>query len=508
MRSDNILAMKSITKSFPGVKALQGIDFCVSKGEVHCLAGANGAGKSTLMKILSGAYQADSGEIWIEGKRVYLRNPIDALQAGIGIIYQELSIVPKLTAAENIFLNNYPQKGLIVDWRKISQLSREMFAAIGIKNIDVDRPVEALTIGHQQLVELVKVLARKAKIIIMDEPSATLSAEEFKVLQDVIRDLKKKGITIIYISHRLEELLELGDRVTVLRDGSLVGTYNLKDLNHDGLVELIIGHRLTAGEPNQSVNDDKEVILSLKNVSNHKLKDVNLSVRSGEVIGLFGLVGSGRTEVLRVIFGADKINSGRIELFGQSINPKSYSPSRACQMGCALVPENRKREGLVLGLTVWENLILPALNRFTQYGLIKYGQINTSVAAQIKSLRVKTPSQHAFVAKLSGGNQQKIVIAKWLLSGAQLFLFDEPTQGIDVGAKEEIYGIIGNLASLGKSIIVASSELGELMRLCNRIFVMYDGCLLQEFHTESTPQEQILQCAISGRKGMAGNGSY
>ncbi|BCV22698.1 sugar ABC transporter ATP-binding protein [Moorella sp. Hama-1] len=352
MRSDNILAMKSITKSFPGVKALQGIDFCVSKGEVHCLAGANGAGKSTLMKILSGAYQADSGEIWIEGKRVYLRNPIDALQAGIGIIYQELSIVPKLTAAENIFLNNYPQKGLIVDWRKISQLSREMFAAIGIKNIDVDRPVEALTIGHQQLVELVKVLARKAKIIIMDEPSATLSAEEFKVLQDVIRDLKKKGITIIYISHRLEELLELGDRVTVLRDGSLVGTYNLKDLDHDGLVELIIGHRLTAGEPNQSVNDDKEVILSLKNVSNHKLKDVNLSVRSGEVIGLFGLVGSGRTEVLRVIFGADKINSGRIELFGQSINPKSYSPSRACQMGCALVPENRKREGLVLGLTV------------------------------------------------------------------------------------------------------------------------------------------------------------
>ncbi|GAF25361.1 ABC-type sugar transport system, ATPase component [Moorella thermoacetica Y72] len=507
MKTDNILEMRGISKSFPGVKALKGINFTVRKGEVHCLAGANGAGKSTLMKILSGAYQADSGEIWIEGQKVHLRNPIDALKAGIGTIYQELSVVPKLTAAENIFLNNYPQKGLIVDWRKISQLSRDIFAEIGIKNIDVDRPVETLTIGHQQLVELVKVLVQKAKIVIMDEPSATLSAEEFNVLKGVIKDLKKKGITIIYISHRLEELLELGDRVTVLRDGSLVGTFNIKDLDHDRLVELIVGHPLTAGAPNQGVSEGKEVVLALKDVSNHKLKKINLSVRSGEVVGLFGLVGSGRTEVLRVIFGADKINSGSIEFFGQPINPKAYSPTKACQMGCALVPENRKREGLVLGLTVWENSILPALNRFSKYGLIKSRQINTFVAEQIKNLRVKTPSQHICVSKLSGGNQQKVVIAKWLLSESRLFLFDEPTQGIDVGAKEEIYGIINHLASLGKSIIIASSELRELTKLCNRIIVMYDGCFVEEFYPASTREEKILQCAVAGRKGMTGYGS-
>ncbi|PRR73329.1 sugar ABC transporter ATP-binding protein [Neomoorella humiferrea] len=496
----NILEMKGINKSFPGVKALKEVDFIVKKGEVHCLAGANGAGKSTLMKILSGAYQADSGEIWIEGKKVNLRNPIDALKAGIGTIYQELSVVPKLTAAENIFLNNYPVKGPIVDWRKISQLSRDMFAEIGIKNIDVDKPVETLTIGHQQLVELVKVLAQKAKIIIMDEPSATLSAEEFNVLKSVINDLKKKGITIIYISHRLEELLELGDRVTVLRDGSLVGTFNIEDLDHDKLVELIVGHSITNSTPNRGLSTGKDIVLALKNVSNHKLKEINLSVRAGEVVGLFGLVGSGRTEVLRVIFGADKIYSGEIELFGQTINPKTYSPTKACQMGCALVPENRKREGLVLSLTVWENSILPALKRFTKYGIIKNRQINTSVAEQIKNLRIKTPSHQFFVSKLSGGNQQKVVIAKWLLSESRLFLFDEPTQGIDVGAKEEIYNIINHLASLGKSIIIASSELSELTRLCNRIIVMYDGCLVDEFYPVSTSEEKILQCAVAGRK--------
>ncbi|MDA8234074.1 MAG: sugar ABC transporter ATP-binding protein [Clostridia bacterium] len=492
----NILEMKSISKAFPGVHALKKVDFAVLEGEVHCLIGANGAGKSTLMKILSGAYIKDEGEIFFAGKSVNINNPTDSKKLGISIIYQELSLVTSLSASENIFLGHYPQTArCLVDWRTINGKAQQMIDEMGIE-IDVKKPVSSLSIGKRQIVELAKALVAEAKLVVMDEPSATLSSEEFETLVKVIRDLKAKGITVIYISHRLEELFRVGDRVTVLRDGTYVGTKVLKEMDHDELVEMIIGYTLSK-EVRKSGEITGEKLLDIRNISTPKLHSVSLAVHKGEVLGLYGLVGSGRTEVLRVIYGADRPQAGTMFFEGKKVQLRS--PVDSLKLGIGMVPENRKTQGLIMDLPVWENAALPSLKNFSKFGKIQYGILFNEVQELVKKLRVATPSITTSVKNLSGGNQQKVVVAKWLLKKSHMLLFDEPTQGIDIGAKEEIYGIIKEVANMGYGVLVASSELSELMQVCDRILVMFNGEVAGQFTRDSYQEEAILKCAVTGR---------
>ncbi len=492
----NILEMRGISKSFPGVQALKKVNFCVLQGEVHCLIGANGAGKSTLMKILSGAYAKDEGEILFAGQPVNIANPVDSRKLGISVIYQELSLAANLSAAENIFLGKHLKKaGGIIDWRAINRRAQQLIDDMGT-NLDVRQPVSVLSMGQRQIVELAKALASDARLVVMDEPSATLSGEEFETLLKVIKDLKAKGITVIYISHRLEELFRVGDRVTVLRDGAYVGTRMLSEIKQDDLVEMIIGHPLSKQERKIS-EISGEKMLTVDDVSTAKLRSISLAVHQGEILGLYGLVGSGRTELLRVIYGVDKPASGRITVNGKPVRLRS--PVDSLKLGIGMVPENRKTQGLVMDLPVWENAAITSLKSFTKLGTIRYRWLFKAVQEQVSKLRIATPSIKTSVKNLSGGNQQKVVVAKSLIKKSNLLLFDEPTQGIDIGAKEEIYGIIKEVAGEGFGVLVASSELSELMRICDRILVMFNGELSGQFTRDSYEEDAILQCAVTGR---------
>ncbi|SHK57665.1 sugar ABC transporter ATP-binding protein [Desulforamulus aeronauticus] len=495
-KSNYILEMKGISKSFPGVQALKQVDMSVKAGEVHCLIGANGAGKSTLMKILAGVYLKDEGETTFQGRPVEITDPISSARLGIAVIYQELSLTQNMSVAENIFLGKYPKKyGIFLNWTELNQRAQAIINDLGIK-IDVKKPVSGLSIGQRQIVELAKALATEAKLIVMDEPSATLSGEEFETLVRVIEGLKAKGITVIYISHRLEELFRVGDRVTVLRDGRHITTTDLRELNQDQLVELIIGHTLSKGKNESSVMVTGEEIISLTDVSTSKLTAINLALNKGEILGLYGLVGSGRTEVLRVIYGVDKPLQGHVKIRGKKASFKC--PADAIKSGIAMVPENRKTQGLVLNLSVWENSIISSLRMFTQTGVLKYSKMYNKVSEYVGKLKIVTPSIKTPVRNLSGGNQQKVVIAKWLIRKSTILLFDEPTQGIDIGAKEEVYSIIKDLASKEFGVVVASSELEELLQLCDRILVMYNGKVAGEFRKDNFQEETILRYAVAG----------
>lgn len=495
MPQDNILAMEGITKIFPGVKALDNVNFYVKRGEVHCLIGANGAGKSTLMKLLAGVYPLDGGTIEFNGEKLIATNTIHSRKAGIAVIYQELSLVGALTVAENILLNNYNSK--VVSWRKMNKAAQKYCERLKV-NIDVTAIVNTLSIGQRQLVEIMKALATGAKLIVMDEPSATLSNEEFNILLSIINDLKQQGITIIYISHRLEELFQVGDQITILRDGCNVATMSTEDIDVDRLVELMIGYRLdkkTIGHTSSIESTEK--VLQLENVTTHRVRNINIDLHRGEIVGLYGLIGSGRTEVLRSIYGVDKLKEGSLKLFGKTYTP--HSPIDAVNHGIGLVPENRKTQGLVLTLPVWENVVLVSLPRFIKNGILSYRRMFSEVDDYVKKIRIKTPSVKTIMNNLSGGNQQKVILAKWLLKDCELLLVDEPTQGIDVGAKEEIYKLLRSTADNGKSIIVASSELDELRIMCDRIIVMYEGEIIKTFVTANAEEDEILQAAIAGR---------
>ncbi|TGE31692.1 sugar ABC transporter ATP-binding protein [Desulfosporosinus sp. Sb-LF] len=491
-----ILEMRGISKGFSGVQALKKVNLSVESGEVHCLIGANGAGKSTLMKVLSGVYSMDEGEILFDQKLATIIDPISSTKMGISVIYQELSLLPNLSVAENIFIGKYPRKyRYLLDWAELTKKARALIDSLGIK-IDVMEPISNLSIGHRQIVELAKALASNAKLIVMDEPSATLSSEEFETLVRVIQELKNKGISIIYISHRLEELFRVGDKVTVLRDGQYVATKQLNEITQDQLVELIIGHPLSKEKkPKLSVSYTEELV-SLKDIHTNKLNAINLSLYKGEVLGLYGLVGSGRTEILRAIYGADPLQKGELYINGGKV--KFRSPAEAMKKGIALVPESRKTQGLLLNLSVWENAVVPSLKKYTRFGFLKYPTMFKHVNEQVEQLKVVTPSIRASVKNLSGGNQQKVVIAKWLLKNSNILLFDEPTQGIDIGAKEEVYKIIKNLSDKGFGVIVASSELAELVQLCDRMVVMFNGNIAGEFQQEEFKDDAILHCAVTG----------
>lgn len=495
--SEPILEMRQINKSFPGVKALKNVNFSVNRGEVHCLIGANGAGKSTLMKILAGAYGKDSGEIIFDGRELKNGSTLDARRAGVSVIYQELSLVNELSVTENILINNMPRRFGKIDWKTAHKMAKELVDRLNL-NIDVHARAGELSIGSRQLVELMKCLACNSKLIVMDEPSATLSQEEFNTLMKTIADLKENGMTIIYISHRLEELFIVGDRVTVLRDGEHVATRYLKDINQDQLVEYMIGHKIEANVyAGTQQTSDKEPILEIKNFTNKKISNISLSLHAGEIIGLYGLVGAGRTEVLRAIYGADKLDSGEMYLHGKKTVPTN--PRNSIAKGIGMLPENRKMQGLVLCLPVWENMTMVALKQFKHGGRIHYNDITKRCKEYIDSLSIKTPSEKTPTVSLSGGNQQKVILAKWLMEKSEILLVDEPTQGIDVGVKDEIYKILRNAAEDGHGIIIASSELEELMSVCDRIIVMFHGSIVGEFGKEELHESTILQFAVAGR---------
>ena len=495
---ENILEMIDIDKYFPGVKALDKVNFSVKRGEVHCLIGANGAGKSTLMKVLSGAYTEDGGEIWFDGEQLKPHGTLERRDKGIAVIYQELSLFNDLDVAENVYMNNYPRTKLgTVDWKEVYRKTDELIKSLNI-DINSHAKVNQLSIGHRQLTEIMKALACNARLIVMDEPSSTLSKSEFEILKRVISDLKDQGITIIFISHHLEELFIVGQRVTVMRDGRFVTCQDLKDITEDDLVEYMTGAKVEKKEISEEKRDiSEEVVLELKGLTNNKVSDINLQLHRGEILGMYGLVGAGRTETVRSIYGADPFSGGQILLNGKEI--RFHSPAEAIRNGIGLMPENRKGQGLVLILPVWENITMVSLKKFSHGGKISYSEIAAECEDYKKQLDIKTPTIKTTVNSLSGGNQQKVIFAKWLSEKSDVLIIDEPTQGIDVMVKKEIYKIIEQLAEQGKSIIVISSELDELLSVCDNIIVMYDGKQIMTAERGSFDTEKILQASVTGR---------
>ncbi len=491
------LQMKGITKTFPGVRALSDVGFEVRRGEVHALLGENGAGKSTLMKILAGAQPMDSGEILIDGKPVHITSPQKAMELGISIIYQEFNLVPYLNAAENIYLGREPKAAIpgFVDFSTMYSEAQKVIDNLGVK-LNVRTPVNRLSVAQQQMVEIGKATSRNATIIAMDEPSATLTDHELESLFALIHSLKEKGVSIIYISHRLEEIFQIADRVTVLRDGHYVGTKDVSELDKDEMIRMMVGRELKEKIPKQTceIGDTALEVRSL----NRKgvLEDINLKVRKGEVLGIAGLVGAGRTELARAIFGADPIDSGEIILDGKAVNIRS--PRDAIRLGIGLVTEDRKSLGLILGMVVRENISLANLDALTKLGFVNHREERRAALQFIEDLMIKTPSCEQQVQNLSGGNQQKVVLAKWLFTQSKVLIFDEPTRGIDVGSKVEIYQLMNRLAANGAAIIMISSELPEVLGMSDRIVVMHEGRITGELSREEATQEKIMWLATGG----------
>ena len=488
-----LLEMKGIGKSFPGVKALEGVNLTIRQGQVHALLGENGAGKSTLIKILSGAYSRDEGEIFLNGEQVDIRNPGDAERLGISTIYQEFNLASHMTVAENIFLGHLPTKAGRVDWTRVRSRSRELLDSLEV-NLVVDTLTGSLSVAQQQMVEIAKALNRNTRLLVMDEPSAVLGEKDIDNLFAVVRRLQAAGIGIIYISHRLKEIFEIADEVSVLKDGRYVGTRRVSEVNMDDLVKLMIGRDLEDVYPKRN-SAPGEVVLEVSHLAQaHLVKDVSFSLRAGEIVGFAGITGSGRTEVARVLFGADKPTAGEMKLLGKPYRPKS--PRDAIDQGMALVTEDRKRLGLLLKLQVYFNVTVAGLDRLSRFGMLQLRQERSLVAKWIENLRIKTPSADFMVANMSGGNQQKVVLARWLSLGIKVFILDEPTRGIDVGSKSEIYQIMADLADLGVAIIMISSELPEVLGMSDRILVMRDGKVAADLSRDEASEELVMHYAV------------
>jgi len=493
MKNTLALKMRGIRKTFPGAVALDGVDLEVAAGEVHILLGENGAGKSTLMKILSGAYEKDAGEIFVDARKVEIKNPKHARELGISIIYQEFNLIPHLSAAENIFLGREPERlAGVIDQRKIIRAAAALLNELGI-SFDPRLPIRALSVAQQQMVEVAKALSVDAKILIMDEPTSALTKTEIQELFAAVRRLKEKSVAIIYISHRLEELFEIGDRVTILRDGKYIATHDIAEVSIAQLVRLMVNRELKEHFPKQRAPRGEE-LLRVEHVSNAKLKSISLTLRRGEVLGIAGLLGAGRTELARALFGADSIDAGKIFIENREVNIKS--PGRAIKHGIGFLTEDRKTQGLVLNLSMQSNVSLPNTEKLSRFGVMRVASEQKLAAKYVGDLRIKTSSIRQKVMYLSGGNQQKVVLSKWLAGDAEVFIFDEPTRGIDVGAKVEIYQLMNRLTAQGKAIIMISSELPEILGMSDRILVMHQGRLSGEFSAEEATQEKILSAAL------------
>lgn len=486
--------MKKIRKEFPGVLALDDVSFQLKRGEVHVLLGENGAGKSTLMKILSGAYSKDQGEILINGEETDILSPAHAQDLGIGIIYQEFNLNPHLSVAENIFLGREPVLfSGIINWKKLYRDAQEILDSLNVK-IRAKQQVGSLGVAMQQMVEVAKALSLHARILIMDEPTASLSNTEIEALFKTITHLKKDGVAIIYISHRLEEIFEIGDRVTVLRDGRYIGTKLVSELTRDRMVRMMVNRDLDDQIPKVKA-DIGEVILKAERVCvNNRLKEISFELRKGEVLGIAGLMGAGRTRLAKTLFGVETIASGKLFIEGEERSLKT--PRDAINAGIGLVTEDRKTEGLVLELSVKQNISMPNMDKFVAKGILNLNKENTVADDYINKLNIRTPSRNQLAIYLSGGNQQKVVLSKWLCSDVQIFIFDEPTRGIDVGAKTEIYQLMNQLTARGAAIIMISSEMPEILGMSDRILVMRDGKIAGELSDTEATQEKIMNYAL------------
>jgi ribose transport system ATP-binding protein len=492
-----LIEMRGISKYYPGVVALDNVDFSLAPGEVHALVGENGAGKSTLMKILAGAERASRGEILLDGNVVVIDSPQRAMDLGINIIYQEFNLVPHLSAAENIFLGREPT-GPIPGWvnfRHVYGESQRLMESLGMR-LDVRSEVRTLSVAQQQMVEIAKATSRQSRLIVMDEPSATLTDHELANLFALIRSLRERGVTVIYISHRLEEIFEIADRVTVFRDGRRIATRPIGEVNREEIIRMMVGRELKESIPKQTAPVG-EVALEVRGLTRAgAFQDISFSVRKGEVVGLGGLVGAGRTEVARAIFGADAVDAGEILLDGRPVS--IHSPRDAIRLGIGLVPEDRKLLGLVLGMAVRENVTLANLEAVAPGGFIQPRREREAAQKYIQDLMIRTPSGEQTVRNLSGGNQQKVVLAKWLFTDSRLLIFDEPTRGIDVGSKVEIYQLMNALTAQGVGILMITSELPELLGMSDRILVMHEGRLAGELPRAEATQERVMHLATGG----------
>ncbi|MCD2493033.1 sugar ABC transporter ATP-binding protein [Lacrimispora sp. NSJ-141] len=488
--TDNILNICNVNKSFPGVRALNNVSIRIRRGDIHGIVGENGAGKSTLMKILSGVYEKDSGTIEFDGETVENTTPVKSLRSGLSIIYQEFNLVNTMSVGENIFLGRFRKmKGM----RGTHGEARKLLDSINC-SVDTHAPVESLSVSEKQMVEIAKALSFQAKLIIMDEPSSSLTTEEIRHLSVIIKDLHEKGITIIYISHKLDEIFEYCDRVTIMRDGCVVDTKPIKELGRDEMIAKMVGRTIENEYPERP-HCVGESLLEISNLNSRKLKNISFTLKRGEILGMVGLVGSGRTEIVRAIFGADKVKGLILQIDGKTVSIKK--PADAKKAGIALVPEDRKQQGLILPFSVKSNISMAALKGLAKRIFLNRGSEVCMAKRQMESLAIKTPGINARVENLSGGNQQKCVLGRWLETDSRILILDEPTRGIDVGAKYEIYLLMKKIVENGGSIIMISSELQEVLSMSNRILTISDGRITGEFDPEDTSAEEIMKSALA-----------
>lgn len=499
MRQDDYLIMRDIHKSFSTVEVLKGVDFSVRKGEIHGFLGGNGAGKSTFMNILGGIYTKDSGEIWINGEQVEISSPIQSIRHGISFIHQELKLFSMRSVADNIYMSRLPVKGplKLVDDQQKNAMAKEWLDQIDLK-IDPGTVVERLSIAEQQMVEIAKALSYQAQIIIFDEPTSSLTKKETEILFRIIRKLRNEGACIIFISHKFDEVFDLCDRVTVLRDGKNVGTVAIADTNTDELVSMVIGRKLDQYYPEIDFQPQEKIALEVRHFCNRKLKDVNLSLHKGEILGIFGLVGAGRSELARAIFGLDYLQKGQVLIDGDE--KKITSPTSAMSNGIGFLTEDRRGEGLVLGMDISDNLNVPIISKLMipVIGLLQRKKIRKNTEDAFEKFQIRASGPRQKVKQLSGGNQQKVVLAKWFLTDPEIFILDEPTRGVDIKVKTELYEQIVKLASSGRSVIVISSEAPEILGISHRILVMRRGQIAGEFLRRDATEEKLVKCAMGG----------
>ena len=497
MKSKDVLnrvELLNISKSFGGIVALKNVTLKVRSGEIHALLGENGAGKSTLMKILAGAYSKDSGKVLIDGTEVDIRNTHDSKKLGIGIIYQEFSLVPALSVAENIFLNQLPAQGMWIRWRDMNSKAESLIKSLGF-NIDPSIKVDKLSIAHQQIVEITKALSEKVSVLILDEPSAVIGPHQIRKLFDTLKLLKEEGVAIIYISHHLSEIFQIADRVSVLKDGISSDTLTVSETDEDTIIKLMLGRSLDAMFPTRESVLGEELLKAKAISTGDKVEEVSLSIKAGEVLGIAGLVGSGRTEMARAIFAADKREKGEVFLSGKRLNLRS--PFDAVKSGIGMVPEDRKKQGIILSFSIKQNISLSDLDRITDpFGFIREQKERNDTLELIGKLSIKALNEKTQASTLSGGNQQKVALAKWINRKCKVMIIDEPTRGVDIGAKVEIYHLINDLSRQGIAIIVISSETSELIGICDRILVMRKGRIMGELGKKDFSEEEILRISI------------